>query len=142
MGGAKRARTYAGHLGAEVVICYKERKKANEIEYMNLIGEVKGKDVILVDDLVDTAGTLAKAANLIKEQGARSIRAIGTHPILSSEAYKRIEDSFLEELVVMDTVPLKKNNTSKIKVLSCASLLAEVMHLVHNNKSISSKFII
>lgn len=142
MGGAKRARSYASYLESEVVICYKERKKANEIEYMNLIGEVKGKNVILVDDMVDTASTLTKAASLIKKQGANSIRAIGTHALLSEGAYEKIENSPLEELIVLDTIPLKKNNLSKIKILSCAPLLAEVMHLVHHHKSISNKFII
>jgi ribose-phosphate pyrophosphokinase len=143
MGGAKRARSYASYLqSSEVVICYKERKKANEIEYMTLIGKVKGRNVILVDDLVDTASTLTKAAELIKNKGAKSIRAICTHGLLSEDAYEKIENSLLEELIIMDTIPLKKNNFSKIKILSCASLLAEVMHLIHDNKSISSKFVI
>ncbi|XCI74603.1 MAG: ribose-phosphate pyrophosphokinase [Flavobacteriales bacterium] len=142
MGGAKRARSYAGYFGADVVICYKERKKANEIEFMNLIGDVKGKNIILVDDIVDTAGTLAIAADLMREQSAASVRAIATHAVLSGNAYEKVEHSALEELVVTDTIPLKKDHPSKIKILSCASLFAEVMHLVHQKKSISRKFII
>ncbi|WP_103327874.1 ribose-phosphate pyrophosphokinase [Bacteroidetes bacterium endosymbiont of Geopemphigus sp.] len=142
MGGAKRAKSYASYLSAEMAICYKERKKANEIEYMNLIGEVKDRNVILIDDMVDTAGTLVMAADLIKKQGAASVRAIATHPVLSGRAYEKIALSALEELVVTDSIPLKKGLPSKIKVLSCAALFADVMHLVHNKESISSKFII
>ncbi|WP_185858643.1 ribose-phosphate diphosphokinase [Blattabacterium cuenoti] len=144
MGGAKRARSYAGYLGTDVVICYKERKRANEIEFMNLIGNVKGKNIILIDDMVDTAGTLTEAANLIKEKGARSVRAIATHPVLSGESYEKINQSELEELVVTDTIPINKMkfNNNKIKVLSCAPLFAEVMQSVHNDESISNKFII
>lgn len=141
MGGAKRARSYAGYLRTDVVICYKERKKANEIEFMNLIGNVKNKNIILIDDMVDTAGTLTEAANLIKKQGAKSIRAIATHPVLSGNSYDKIKNSELEELVITDTIPLKEKN-DKIKVLSCASLFAEVMQSVHNDESISNKFII
>ncbi len=141
MGGAKRARSYAGYLGTDVVICYKERKKANEIEFMNLIGNVKSKNIILIDDMVDTAGTLTEAANLIKKKGAKSVRAIATHPVLSGNSYKNIESSSLEELVVTDTIPLKKK-ISKIKVLSCSYLFAEVMQSVQKNESISNKFII
>lgn len=141
MGGAKRARSYAGYLRTDVVICYKERKKANEIEFMNLIGNVKNKNIILIDDMVDTAGTLTEAANLIKKQGAKSVRAIATHPVLSGNSYDKIKNSELEELVITDTIPLKEKN-DKIKVLSCASLFAEVMQSVHNDESISNKFII
>ncbi|WP_185878563.1 ribose-phosphate diphosphokinase [Blattabacterium cuenoti] len=141
MGGAKRARSYAGYLGTDVVICYKERKKANEIEFMNLIGNVEEKNIILLDDMVDTAGTLTEAASLIKKKGAKSVRAIATHPVLSGNSYERIIKSSLEELVVTDTIPIKKNN-EKIKVLSCAPLFAEVMQSIHNDESISNKFII
>jgi ribose-phosphate pyrophosphokinase len=107
---------------------------------MELIGDVTGKNVVLVDDMVDTAGTLAKAGDLIIEKGAKSVRAICTHGVLSGNAYEKIEKSKLEELIVTDTVPKIKSN-SKIKVLSCADLFADVMQNVHNNKSISSKFI-
>ncbi len=140
MGGSKRAYAYAKALKSDVVICYKQRKKANIISHMELIGNVEGKNVVLVDDMVDTAGTLAKAGDLIIEKGAKSVRAICTHGILSGNAYEKIEKSNLEELIVTDTVPKIKSN-SKIKVLSCADLFADVMHNVHNNKSISSKFI-
>ncbi len=140
MGGSKRAYAYAKALNSDVVVCYKQRKKANIISHMELIGNVEGKNVVLVDDMVDTAGTLAKAGDLIIEKGAKSVRAICTHGILSGNAYEKIEKSNLEELIVTDTVPKIKSN-SKIKVLSCADLFADVMHNVHNNKSISSKFI-
>lgn len=142
MGGAKRANAYAKHLQSDIVICYKERKKANMVENMMLIGEVKDRNVILVDDMVDTAGTITKAANLMMEKGARSVRAMATHPVLSGEACDRIKDSALEELIVSDTIPLKRTDIAKIKVVSCAPLFAEVMHLVHNKESISSKFVI
>ena len=140
MGGSKRAYAYAKTLNSDVVVCYKQRKKANIISHMELIGDVKGKNVVLVDDMVDTAGTLAKAGDLIIEKGAKSVRAICTHSVLSGNAYDKIDKSKLEELIITDTVPRIKSN-SKIKVLSCADLFADVMHNVHNNESISSKFI-
>lgn len=140
MGGSKRAYAYSKTLESDVVICYKQRAKANVISHMELIGNVEGKNVVLVDDMVDTAGTLTKAADVMMERGAKSVRAICTHPILSGEAYERIENSKLEELIVTDSIPLKKES-SKIKVVSCANLFADVMQRVHNNKSISSKFI-
>lgn len=142
MGGAKRANNYSKHLNADIVICHKERKRANEVENMMLIGEVEGRNVILLDDMIDTAGTLTKAAELIMEKGAISVRAIATHPVLSGDAYHRIDKSPLVEVVVTDSIPLKNNSISKIKVLSCAPLFADVMHMVHSRKSISSKFII
>lgn len=142
MGGAKRARNYARHFGAEVVICYKERKKANEIEFMTLIGDVKDRNVILIDDMIDTAGTLCKAAEVIMEKGAKSVRAMATHPVLSGKAYENIEQSLLSEVIVTDSIPIKPNPSSKIKVLSCAQLFADVMKSVHNKESISTKFII
>ena len=141
MGGAKRAKNYANHLGAEVTICYKERKKANEIAEMTLIGNVEDRNVILVDDMVDTAGTLCKAADIIMERGAKSVRAIATHGVLSGKAYENIEKSKLQEIIITDSIPLKNNLSSKIKVLSCAPLFADVMNLVHNKKSINDKFI-
>jgi len=143
MGGAKRARNYARYLEAEVVICYKERKKANNIDFMTLIGDVKDRNVILVDDMIDTAGTLTKAAQILIENGAKTVRAMATHAVFSANAYENIQNSLLDEVVVTDTIPLKDGkNTSKIKVLSCAPLFAEVMHMVHDKQSISSKFII
>ncbi len=140
MGGSKRAYAYSKALESDVVICYKQRAKANVISHMELIGDVTGKNVVLVDDMVDTAGTLTKAADLMMERGALSVRAICTHPILSGNAYERIEKSKLEELIVTDSIPLKQD-CDKIRVLSCANLFAEVMQNVHYNKSISSKFI-
>ena len=140
MGGSKRAYAYAKHMQSDVVICYKQRAKANVISHMELIGNVEGKNVVLVDDMVDTAGTLTKAADLMIERGALSVRAICTHAILSGNAYDNIEKSQLRELIVTDSIPLI-NSSSKIKVLSCADLFADVMKKVHNNESISSNFI-
>ncbi|MDA0793864.1 MAG: ribose-phosphate pyrophosphokinase [Bacteroidetes bacterium] len=140
MGGSKRAYAYSKYLSSEVVICYKQREKANVISHMELIGNVEGKNVILVDDMVDTAGTLTKAADLMKERGAISVRAICTHALLSGNAYEKIEKSQLEELIVTDSIPPKVSHP-KVKVLSCAPLFAEVMKKVHYNQSISSKFI-
>jgi ribose-phosphate pyrophosphokinase len=140
MGGSKRANAYAKFLNTDMVICYKQRKKANVIESMTLIGDVEGKDVVLVDDIVDTAGTLTKAAEMMMDKGATSVRALCTHPILSGKAYETIEKSRLTELVVTDTIPLKKES-SKIKVLSVGDLFADVLDKVHNFESISSHFI-
>ena len=140
MGGSKRAYAYAKALNCDVVVCYKQRKKANVISHMELIGDVIDKNVVLIDDMVDTAGTLATAGDLITERGAKSVRAVCTHAVLSGNAYEKIEKSKLLELIVTDTVPKIKSN-SKIKVLSCADLFADVMHNVHNNESISSKFL-
>ncbi len=140
MGGSKRAYAYSKHMESDVVICYKQREKANVISHMELIGDVTGKNVVLVDDMVDTAGTLTAAADLMMDRGAISVRAICTHPILSGEAYERIEKSKLQELIVTDSIPLKKESR-KIRVVSCAELFADVMQRVHQNRSISSKFI-
>lgn len=140
MGGSKRAYAYSKFLGSDVVICYKQRAKANVISHMELIGDVTGKNVVLVDDMVDTAGTLTKAAEVMIERGALSVRAICTHAILSGNAYERIENSQLEELIVTDSIPPKKES-SKIKVLTCAPLFANTMTNVHKNKSIHSNFI-
>ena len=141
MGGSKRAYTYSKALECDVVICYKQREKANVISHMELIEEVQGKNVVLVDDMVDTAGTLTKAADLMVERGALSVRAITTHGLLSGNAYERIENSKLSELIITDSIS-KEHPSSKIKVLSCAELFADVMHRVHTNTSISSKFVL
>jgi len=140
MGGSKRAYAYSKFLSSDVVICYKQREKANIISHMELIGNVEGKNVILVDDMVDTAGTLTKAADLMKERGALSVRAICTHALLSGDAYDKLENSQLEELIVTDSIPPKVSHP-KVKVLSCAPLFADVMKNVHLNQSINSKFI-
>ncbi len=139
MGGSKRAYAYSKFLNSDVVICYKQREKANVISHMELIGDVKGKNVVLVDDMVDTAGTLTTAADLMMERGALSVRAVCTHPLLSGNAYERIEKSQLLELIVSDSIPTKKS--SKVRVISCAKLFADVMLSVNANKSISSKFL-
>lgn len=140
MGGSKRAYAYSKFLESDVVICYKQRAKANVISHMELIGDVTGKNVVLVDDLVDTAGTLAHAADLMIERGAKTVRAVCTHPVLSGKAYEKIENSQLEELIVTDSIPLRQQG-SKIKVVSSAALFADVMKAVHHNESISSKFL-
>ena len=140
MGGSKRAYAYSRYLESDVVICYKERLQANVVSSMELIGEVKGRNVILVDDMIDTGGTLAKAADVMMEKGALSVRAVCTHPILSGNAYEKIENSKLTELIVSDTIPLKRES-SKIKVVSCAPLFADVMHKVQDNTSISGQFL-
>ncbi|RKN82317.1 ribose-phosphate pyrophosphokinase [Ulvibacterium marinum] len=140
MGGSKRAYAYSKALTSDVVICYKQRAKANVISHMELIGDVKGKNVVLVDDLVDTAGTLTKAADLMMERGAVSVRAITTHGLLSGDAFDKIEKSKLRELIITDSIPISKES-GKVKVLSCAELFADVMHRVHHNTSIASKFL-
>lgn len=140
MGGSKRAYAYSKALHSDVVICYKQRAKANVISSMELIGDVTGKNVVLVDDLVDTAGTLTKAANLMIEKGALSVRAICTHPVLSGDAYEKVEKSKLLELIVTDSIPMQKES-KKIRVVSCSDLFADVMKRVHENRSISSQFI-
>jgi ribose-phosphate pyrophosphokinase len=140
VGGIKRARSFAKFFNAELAVCDKHRKEANKVESMRLIGEVEGKDVVLVDDLVDTAGTICKAAALLKEKGAKSVRAVCTHPVLSGKAYENIEGSALEELVVTDTIPLKQA-TPKIKVLTVSDLFAKAIRKIHDHESISSLFI-
>ena len=140
MGGSKRAYAYSKFLSSDVVICYKQRQKANVISHMELIGDVKGKNVVLVDDMVDTAGTLTKAAELMIERGALSVRAVCTHGILSGNAHERVENSALEELIITDTIP-PKNESPKIKILSCAELFGSTMKSVHLNKSIHENFI-
>ncbi|NPA35788.1 MAG: ribose-phosphate pyrophosphokinase [Chlorobi bacterium] len=141
VGGTKRANAYAKYLKTPMVICHKQRAKANEIEEMRIIGDVKGKNVIIVDDMVDTAGTLTKAADMMLEEGAVSVRAFATHAVLSGPAYERINNSGLTELYVTDTIPLKEESP-KIKVLSIAGLIADTIEKVYNYQSISSQFVI
>jgi ribose-phosphate pyrophosphokinase len=140
VGGTKRARSFAKHFEVDMVVIDKYRKRANEVASMQVIGNVEDKDIVLVDDLIDTGGTLAKASIVLKEEGARSVRAITTHPILSGNAYENIENSSLEELVVTDTIPLYRES-KKIKVLSVANLFAKGIRKTHTNESISSLFI-
>ena len=140
-GGAKRANSYAKRLDIGLAICHKQRKKANEIAEMTVIGDVRGKDVILVDDMCDTAGTLTKAADLFIEKGALSVRAFCTHAVLSGPAFERITNSAITELIVTDTIPMKQTH-AKIRVLTVADLFGDVIKRMINNESISSHFII
>ena len=140
VGSANRIREIASYFNAEMVICDKHRKRANEIASMVVIGEVGGRDVVLIDDICDTGGTLVKAAGLLKDKGARSVRALCTHPVMSGNAYANIENSVLEELVVCDTIPLKQN-CPKIKVLSVAELFAIAIRNAFENRSITGLFI-
>lgn len=140
MGGSKRANAYAKHLKCDIVICYKQRSKANVVDSITAIGEMEGRDIVLVDDIIDTGGTLCKAADMMMDRGANSVRAMITHPILSGKAYEYVEKSRITELIVTDTIPLKQKS-SKIKVLSVANMFADVFHRVVNYESISSHFI-
>jgi ribose-phosphate pyrophosphokinase len=138
-GGTRRAASYAKALHTGFVICYKHRAKPNVVEDIRLIGDVKGKDVVLVDDIIDTAGTITKAAKVIMDEGANTVRAFCTHPVLSGPAYERLQESPFTEVVVTDTLSIKEG-CDKITVLTSADLIAEVIHRVQNYKSISSLF--
>ena len=140
MGGSKRAYAYSKFLNSDVVICYKQRSKGNIITHMELIGDVTGKNVVLVDDMVDTAGTLTKAADLMIEKGALSVIAICTHALLSGDAYEKIEKSKLKKLITSDSIEIKKES-KKVKHLTCSKIFAEAMYNVHYNKSIDKLFI-
>ncbi len=140
-GGSKRANTYAKFLDVPMVICHKSRAKANVVSEMRVIGDVKGKNVIIIDDMIDTAGTLSKAADVMKAEGATTVRAMATHPVLSGPAYDNINNSALEELFVTDSIPLKQDSP-KIKVLSVAELIADTIEKVYYYKSISNQFLI
>ncbi|QEZ88728.1 ribose-phosphate pyrophosphokinase [Aliarcobacter cibarius] len=139
IGGVARARQYADKLGYDLVIVDKKREKANESQVMNIIGDVKGKDVILVDDMVDTAGTLVKAAEVLKEKGATSVMACCTHGVLSGPAYDRVANGVLDELVISDTIPTKKD-AKKVTVLTASSIIGEAIRRIHNNESVNSIF--
>ena len=144
MGGAKRANAYARYLQCPVIICHKSREKANVVGSITAIGDVAGKNVIIVDDMIDTAGTLAKAANVLKDMGALSVRACATHPVFSGPAYDRIAESALEEVIVADTIPLSNDpskDKSKITVLSMTEMFADIIDKVYNYDSISPSFI-
>ncbi len=140
VGGSKRANTYAKHLNVGMVICYKKRAVANQIEEMKIIGEVTGKDVVLIDDMIDTGGTLVKAAKIMKEKGANSVRAVCSHGVLSGGAYNNIEESVLEEVIISDTLPLKRAS-SKIKILTIADMFGKTIQNIDKNQSISTQFI-
>jgi len=139
MGGSKRANAYAKILNSGVVVCYKERKQANVIGEMKILGDVNGKDVVIIDDMVDTAGTLTKAADLMMESGATSVRAYCTHGILSGTAYERLDDSSIAELVITNTIP-KTHNSSKVREISVADFFAQTITSVVKNESISDKW--
>lgn len=142
VGGVKRTRVYSKFFNADLVICDKHREKANEVSSMTVIGDVTGKDVVLIDDMCDTAGTLCKAADVLMDAGAKSVRAVCTHAVLSGKAYENIAKSQLLELIVTDTIPLKKDrDTSKIKVLSSAKLFARAIRNAHEHRSISALFV-
>ena len=140
IGGVARARSYADKLGYDLIIVDKKREKANMSEVMNIIGDVKGKDVILVDDMIDTAGTIVKAAEVLKRKGANSVMACCTHGVLSGPAYERIEKGELDELVISDTIPTQLN-AKKITVLTASTMIGEAIRRIHNNESVNSIFI-
>lgn len=142
MGGAKRANAYAKELACPVIICHKSRERANVVASITAIGDVEGKNIVIVDDLIDTAGTLVKAAEVLMEKGAASVRACATHAVLSGPAYDRINNSCLKEVFVTDTIPLKEGaDTSKIKVVSMAETFAAIIRKVYNYEPISTEFI-
>ncbi len=144
MGGAKRANAYARYLQCPVIICHKSREKANVVGSITAIGDIEGKNVVIVDDIIDTAGTLAKAANLLKDMGAASVRACATHAVFSGPAYERIAESALEEVLVSDTIPLSQDpskDKSKITVLTMTDIFADIINKVYNYEEISSSFI-
>jgi len=141
VGGSKRAGSYSKHLGVPMVLCYKLREKANEVSEMKIIGKVTGKNVIILDDMVDTAGTLTKAAGLMMEYGAKSVRAIVTHAIMSPPATERIQDSLLTEIMFTDSIPYK-HECSKVHIISIADLFADTIQKVFNNESISSQYLL
>ncbi len=138
-GGTRRAAAYAKFLNCQLVICYKQRSKPNEIGKMVVIGDVKDKDVILVDDIIDTAGSMTKAAKMIMDKGANSVRAMVTHPVFSGKAYENIRNSVFDEVIVTDTIPLKEE-CDKITVLSASQLFADIIRRVHSHESISTHF--
>lgn len=140
VGGAARARNFAKFFNADIVLCDKYRKRANEVASMQVIGDVTGADVVFIDDLIDTGGTICKAADLVMSKGAKSVRAICTHPVMSGDAHNRIRGSVLEELIVTDTIPLREEN-EKIRVLSVAELFAKAIGRIRDHESISSLFI-
>lgn len=142
VGGSKRASSYAKYLGVDLVLCHKQRAKANEVEAMKIIGDVNGKNVIILDDMVDTAGTITKAADIMMDGGAISVRAFASHAVLSNPATERIKKSKLTEIYFTDSIPLRDTSCDKIKILSVADLIADTIIKVNTNESISSSFLI
>lgn len=142
VGGAKRANTFARYLKAPLVLCHKLRSKANVVAQMTIIGDVKDKDVVLIDDMVDTAGTICKAADLMKESGARSVRAVASHAIMSGPANERVMDSALDEIIFTNSIPFDTEKCPKATVLSVAKLFAETIKRIHNKESISSQYLV
>ncbi|MCF0164699.1 MAG: ribose-phosphate diphosphokinase, partial [Bacteroidales bacterium] len=142
MGGAKRANAYSRILGLPMIICHKSRERANVVGSMTAIGDVEGRNVIIVDDMVDTAGTITKCADMLMEKGAKSVRAVCTHPVLSGNAYERIAKSAIQEFIVTDTIPLREDaDKSKFTVLSVSDIFAEIIEKVYDNKPISDSFV-
>lgn len=141
VGGSKRANAYSRFLKADMVLCYKLRKRANVVDEIKVIGDVKGKDIVIIDDMIDTAGTICLAADMMKAEGALSVRVIVTHPVLSGPAYERINKSAITEVVVTDTIPIKQGASDKIKVLSVADTFADIINKVYSFQSISTNFI-
>ena len=144
MGGAKRANAYSRILGCPLIICHKSREKANVVGSMTAIGDVEGRNIVIIDDMIDTAGTISKAADMLMEKGAVSVRALATHAVLSGPAYERIASSQLQEVIISDTIPMTVNpdvDRSKIKILSVAEIFADVIDKVYNYQSISTSFI-
>jgi len=141
MGGTKRANAYSRFLGTEMAICYKLRKQANVIEHITVIGEIENKNVIIVDDMIDTAGTICLASEMMLNKGAKSVRVVATHPVFSGKAYERINNSVITEVIVSDSIPLKQQSP-KIKVITIADLFADIINKVYNYQSISSNFIV
>ena len=142
VGGAKRANSYAKYFDAPLVLCHKQRAKANVVANMTIIGDVKDKNVVLIDDMIDTAGTICKAANLMMEHGAKSVRALASHAIMSDPASQRINESALTEVIFSNSIPFDKSKCEKATVVSIASLFADTIKRVHDNKSISSQYLV
>ena len=142
VGGAKRANSYAKYFDAPLVLCHKQRAKANVVAKMTIIGDVKDKNVVLVDDMIDTAGTICKAANLMKEHGAKSVRALASHAIMSDPASERINESALTEVIFSDSIPFDTNKCAKATIASIAGMFADTIKRVHDNKSISSQYLV
>lgn len=141
MGGTKRANAYSRFLGTEMAVCYKLRKKANVVEHITVIGEIENKNVIIVDDMIDTAGTICLASEMMMNKGAKSVRVVATHPVFSGNAYEKINNSVITEVIVSDSIPLKEQSP-KIKVITIADLFADIINKVYNYQSISSNFIV